>query len=234
MKAHLVKLFYVEAAHRNPAGGPPQQRLHGHSYKIEILASGAPNDAYGWVMDYGDIKALFEKRIARLDHALLNNVPGLEDDTTLPALHRWLETGLDGRPPCIDGVRVSIAGDLCFRPERLAADAFSHMPERIRFTFEAAQSLPQLPTAHPCHHVHGHSYRIEAGATDLDALESVLAELYATVDHRFLNEIEGLEQATCERICEWIWRWLESRGAAPTVVVVQETGTARAIYFGED
>jgi 6-pyruvoyltetrahydropterin/6-carboxytetrahydropterin synthase len=60
-----------------------------------------------------------------------------------------------------------------------------------------------------------------------------LAALYETLDHRYLNEIGGLEQATCERICEWIWHWVEAHGVPPTVVVVQETDTARSIYLGE-
>lgn len=233
MIAHLVKALYVEAAHYNPHGGEAARRLHGHSYKVEVLASGTPDEVVGWIVDFAELKHLFAPLYAQLDHACLNEVPGLEHDTTLPALQRWILDRLTPRPAWLDGVRVSITGDGCLKPVRLSEDEFEHLPERIRFTFEAAQSLPQLPGQHPCRKIHGHSYRLELGATDLEALARVIPTLYATLDHRYLNEIVGLECATTERICRWTWEWLEARGLSPTVVVVQETPTARCLYYGE-
>ena len=232
MKAHLVKILYVEAAHCNPLGNAAQQRLHGHSYKIEILASGTP-DAIGWVVDFAELKRQFGDLYEQLDHHCLNEVPGLETDTTLPAVARWVEERLKPRAPWVDGVRVSIAGDLAYAPRRLGACAFEGLPERIAFTFEAAQSLPQLPCDHHCRNVHGHSYRVEIGAADLDAAGRDGTVLHEALDHRYLNEIPGLEQSTVEGICRWIWLWLEARGHAPAVVVIQETPTARCLYFGE-
>ena len=233
MKAHLLKILDVEAAHCNPHGNAAQQRLHGHSYRIEVLASGAPDAEIGWVVDFAELKALFQPLYAQLDHACLNDLPGLEEDTRLPALERWIRAHLPNTPRWFDGVRLSILGDLRFAPLLLPAQPAAGMPERLRFTFEAAQSLPHLPEGHHCRHIHGHSYRMEVGAQDLARLEGQLAELYAVFDHRYLNEIPGLESATCERICAWVWQWLRDRGTTPTVVVIQETESARCLYFGE-
>ena len=233
MEAHLTKIAYVEAAHRNPRGGEKQQRLHGHSYKVEILARGGLNPEIGWIVDYAELKNLFRPLYDQLDHACLNDVPGLEDDTTVPALERWIDAHIDPKPPWYDGVRVSIDGDLTFTTRRLPPNPFENLPERLIFSFEAAQALPQLPRTHPCHCVHGHSYRFEVGAADLDALEPHLRALYDFLDHTYLNELPGLESATCERICKWVWDRLTAAGQPPTVVVVQETYTARCIYFGE-
>ena len=232
MRANLSKVLYVEAAHRNPAGGDAQRRLHGHSYKVEVLATGEVDPAVGWIVDYGELKSLFQGVYGRLDHAYLNEVPGLEEDTTLPALERWIVAQLGTQAAWFDGVRVSIVGDLCFRPVRLAASVAEGLGARIFMTFEAAQSLPQLPEGHPCQKLHGHSYRLEVAAEDLDALEMHLGALYELLDHRFLNEVPGLEQATCERSCAWIWEWLVGRRCAPTGMVIQETGSARCVYFG--
>jgi len=233
MVAHLVKILQVEAAHRNPHGGEAQRRLHGHSYRIEILASGTPSDDVGWIVDFAELKKCFLPIYDRLDHQLLNDVPGLERDTTLPALRRWILEQIAPRPAWLDGVRVSIVGDQCLKLVHLEEDEFEHLPERIKFTFEAAQSLPQLPGVHPCRKVHGHSYRIEVGTRNLAALAGILPEMYAVLDHQYLNEIPGLESATTERICRWLWEWLEARGQTPTVTVVQETPTARCLYYGE-
>lgn len=233
VEAHLTKIAYVEAAHRNPQGGEKQQRLHGHSYKVEILAKGGLNPEVGWIVDYAALKSLFRPLYDQLDHACLNDIPGLEDDTTVPALERWIDARLDPKPDWYDGVRVSIDGDLDFVPVRLPAKPFENLPERIVFSFEAAQALPQLPAAHPCHCIHGHSYRFEVGARNLDGLEEHLRALYDQLDHTYLNEVPGLECATCERICKWVWDHLIGAGVAPTVVVVQETYTARCLYYGE-
>ncbi len=233
-EADLVKILYAEAAHRNPAGGPKQQRLHGHTYRVEILAHGEVDSEIGWLVDYGDMKRFFEPFLAQLDHGFLNGLPGLETDTTLPALEQWIvehfENAEEGKPAWFTGVRVAIAGDLAFKPRRLAAEP--GLPARVGFSFEAAQSLPQLPEGHPCRQVHGHSYWAEAAAEDLDALETLLGQLYETLDHQYLNEIPGLEKATCERIGRWMWRWLESEGQRPSAIVVQETASARCVYRG--
>jgi 6-pyruvoyltetrahydropterin/6-carboxytetrahydropterin synthase len=233
MRHHLVKILHFEAAHRNLLGGAKEKRLHGHSYKVEVLASGAPDPAIGWVVDFAELKRLCKPILQPLDHAYLNEVPGLEADSTLPALERWILTRIQPRPPWLDGLRVSIVGDLCLKLVRLSEDEFEHLPERIRFTFEAAQSLPQLPAAHPCSRLHGHSYRIEAGAANLDELAYRLPELYAELDHQYLNEIPGLEHSTVEHIARWIWNWLDARQLRPTAVVVQETNTSRCVCYGE-
>lgn len=233
MKAYLVKELFVEAAHRNPQGGEAQRRLHGHSYRIALLAAGAPDAAIGWIVDFADLKRIINPIADQLDHALLNELPGLENDTRLPALREWIEARITPRPAWFEGVRVTIHGDLAFRPKRLPANTVEQLPERIRFTFEAAQALPQLPEGHPCRRIHGHSYRIEAAADDLAGLEPVLAALYDRLDHRYLNEMPGLESATVERMCEYIWAWIHERGVRPTAVVVQETPSSRCLYFGE-
>ncbi len=233
MKAHLIKVQFIEAAHCNSAGGPAQQRLHGHSYRIELLAEGEVDPAVGWLVDYADIKRLFQPLNAILDHNCLNEIPDLADDTTLKGLERWITARMTPKPAWFAGVRVSILGDLAFQPIRREADPAAGLPARIRFTFEAAQSLPKLPEGHPCRRMHGHSYRLEVGGPDLDRLEPHLAALYDTLDHRCLNNIDGLDHATCERISRWVWEWLLRRGERPSAVVVQETPGARCLYFDQ-
>ncbi len=234
MKADLVKILHAEAAHFNPLGpGEKQRRLHGHSYRVEVCARGVVIPEVGWIVDFAELKALFAPVYAQLDHGYLNEIDGLKDDTSVDSVARWIEREVEPAPAWFGGVRVAIEGDQAYRPVRLPADAAAGLPERVRFTFEAAQSLPQLPPGHPCRRIHGHSYGIEVGAAAPGRLEETLAGLYEDLDHRYLNDVPGLEQATCERICRWVWEWLEAREAAPEVVVTQETPSSRCIYKGE-
>ncbi|HOZ46030.1 MAG TPA: 6-carboxytetrahydropterin synthase [Candidatus Hydrogenedentes bacterium] len=103
----------------------------------------------------------------------------------------------------------------------------------MRFTFEAAQSLPHLAEGHPCRRLHGHTYRIEIGAADPARLIEPARQIYNTLDHTYLNHTPGLEAATSERLCQWIWNRLAGEAQGVEAVIVQETETARCIYHGE-
>ena len=232
MQAKLIKSFHFEAAHWNPAGDEKQRRLHGHSYRADILVTGKVESPCGWLLDFADIRTAFDPFRHRLDHAFLNELPGM-GNARLSDVRQWILNHLVGVLPGTVDVQVGIVGDCAFVPKHLGADIPLDLPERIRFSFEAAQELPQLPEGHPCRRLHGHSYRVEVGGTDMATLEPLLKKLYETLDHRHLNEIKGLEHATSERLSEWIWKWLVGSGVTPTVVVVQETETARCVYYGE-
>lgn len=232
MNVELVKTYYAEAAHCAPECGTDGARRHGHSFKIEIVVTGPVESEYGWLIDFGEITRAFEPLHKQLDHGNLNEIEGL-DDTSFEGLSAWIEKALRPRLPMLKEVRVSTAGDDGFVPRELDEDLFGNLPRRIRFSFEAAQSLPQLPEGHPCRGLHGHTYYVEAGAEDLVRLEGHLRVLYEALDHHYLNEVPGLEAATSEYLCEWIWKFLEEQVDDLTVVVVEETRTSRCIYRGQ-
>jgi len=232
VKVELTRTFHAEAAHRNPEGDARQRRIHGHSYRIDLVAQGEVTSPYGWLIDYGELKRRFQPIYEALDHRYLNDSLGLEAPT-LPRGQEWIAARAAETIPELTAVRLSIVGDRTFRPVRLAADPVQGLPERLRFTFEAAQSLPQLPACHHCHNLHGHSYRMEVGSTDVRRLEPALRTLYETLDHTCLNDIPGLMGTTCEHLCEWVWGRVSGAGTDPTVVVVQETQASRCVYRGE-
>jgi 6-pyruvoyltetrahydropterin/6-carboxytetrahydropterin synthase len=111
------------------------------------------------------------------------------------------------------------------------------------FRFEAAHRLPHAPEGHKCRRLHGHSYRIEVavrGEVDPDAgwyldyadLVEAFGPIRELLDHRYLNEIDGLENPTSERLASWIWERLAPRLPGLWRIVVHETCNARCSYFG--
>ncbi len=111
------------------------------------------------------------------------------------------------------------------------------------FTFEAAHRLPNVPTTHRCHNMHGHSYRVELrveGAVDRESgfvidffdVEAVFAPLLVQLDHHCLNEIEELTNPTAENIAEWIWNRVKPQLPRIVAVVVYETPNCWAEYNG--
>lgn len=115
---------------------------------------------------------------------------------------------------------------------------------RKTFQFEAAHLLPRLPKSHKCRRLHGHSFKVDivvAGACDpklgwvMDYADITAAfkPVWAKLDHRYLNQIPGLENPTSEHIAVWIWRRLKPKLPGLAEVVVAETCAARCVYRGE-
>ncbi len=93
------------------------------------------------------------------------------------------------------------------------------------FTFEAAHRLPNVPPGHKCARLHGHSFRVRVTVTgpvdpklgwviDFADVKRAFAPLDAKLDHRYLNEVEGLENPTSEVLAQWIWERLRAGASA--------------------
>lgn len=113
-----------------------------------------------------------------------------------------------------------------------------------RFTIEAAHRLPNVPPGHKCARLHGHSFAVElhvAGEPgpesgwimDFSDIKAAFEPLYRQLDHQYLNEVEGLENPTSERLAIWIWDHLKPALPALSEVVVHETCTSGCRYRGQ-
>ncbi len=113
------------------------------------------------------------------------------------------------------------------------------------FTFEAAHRLPNLPEDHKCRRLHGHSFAAEihvggeldsglGWVADFATIAAAFQPLHDQLDHRYLNEVEGLENPTSENIARWIWRRLAPRLPGLSKVVLRETCAAGCVYQGEN
>lgn len=112
------------------------------------------------------------------------------------------------------------------------------------FQIESAHSLPNVPEGHKCGRIHGHSFRLAIHVTgpvgektgwvmDFADIKEIFAPLYDQLDHRYLNEIEGLENPTSENMARWIWTRLKPDLPLLSKVVVHETCTSGCSYSGE-
>ncbi len=114
---------------------------------------------------------------------------------------------------------------------------------RKTFQFEAAHRLPLLPDTHKCSRLHGHSFRVEITVegecdpqlgwlVDYADLARLFAPLAQRLDHRYLNDIEGLENPTSEAIARWIWDRLRPDLPLLASVEVAETCRSACVYRG--
>src|SRR5689334_4675639 len=111
------------------------------------------------------------------------------------------------------------------------------------FQFEAAHLLPRLPKSHKCRRLHGHSFKVEitvegeldnklGWVMDYADMSKAFKPIWELLDHRYLNEIPGLENPTSENIAIWIWQRLKPNLSILSGIEVAETCTARCIYKG--
>lgn len=107
MVTTLFKNFQIEAAHHLPnvPKGHKCGRLHGHSFSVRIEITGKVNPVSGWVMDFADLKSAFTPLFQRLDHAYLNEIPGLENPTS-EVLAKWIWHHLKPEMPELSAVWV--------------------------------------------------------------------------------------------------------------------------------
>lgn len=112
------------------------------------------------------------------------------------------------------------------------------------FNIDVAHRLPHAPPGHKCVNMHGHTFRIEVhvqGAVqprtgwvvDFAEISSAFHPLHEELDHKCLNDIEGLENPTSENLCKWIWHRLSPSLPGLCKIIVQESPGSGCIYEGE-
>ena len=86
----------------------------------------------------------------------------------------------------------------------------------IEFTFEAAHQTP------PFSGLHGHSFRarvylrgepdpVYGWSHNLYEVEPVIAGMRDELDHKYLNDVAGLEVPSLENVTRWLWQRLDGR-----------------------
>ena len=112
------------------------------------------------------------------------------------------------------------------------------------FVLASARRLPHVPADHPCGRLHGHTFGVRlvvrgpvdptsGWVADFADLAAAWAPMHAQLDHRVLNEVEGLENPTSERLALWLWAQLQPSLPALHAIEISETGGFRVTYRGE-
>ena len=102
--------FTFEAAHdlaENVKGETdhPYSRIHGHSFVVTLTLRAETLAPEGWIIDFAKLKAICESLRDRLDHRLLNAVPGLERPT-LENTAAWIFAAAVADAPALHKVEL--------------------------------------------------------------------------------------------------------------------------------
>lgn len=107
MRVKLSKTFSFEAAHDLPTfpEGHKCRRLHGHSFRFDVVVEGEVDPAKGYLIDYGDIKQVAGPIVKRLDHYYLNEIDGLSNPTS-EVIAKWIFEQIKPALPLLHSIVV--------------------------------------------------------------------------------------------------------------------------------
>lgn len=111
------------------------------------------------------------------------------------------------------------------------------------FTFDSAHFLPNVPDGHKCKNMHGHTYRLTVffegqlvkdleWVVDFAEVKKIINPIINQIDHKLINDIEGLENPTCERVAVWLWNKIKPKMPQLTEIKLNETPTSGVVYDG--
>jgi 6-pyruvoyltetrahydropterin/6-carboxytetrahydropterin synthase len=111
-----------------------------------------------------------------------------------------------------------------------------------RFGFDAAHRFDTYPAGHPYSSLHGHSFQVEVAlrgepdaatgfVADLGEVERECRAVRDALDHKLLNEVEGLSRPSLENISVWIWRRLAPRFANLARVSVRRDSAGQSCSY---
>ncbi|MEW6703827.1 MAG: 6-carboxytetrahydropterin synthase [Pseudomonadota bacterium] len=103
------------------------------------------------------------------------------------------------------------------------------------FYFEAAHTLERAYESESSRRIHGHTYGAEVQVqgepgpdgmvVDLARLRAVIAEVREQLDHRLLDDVQGLGPATLENLCLYIHRRVAAAVSGVSAVSVYRSAS---------
>lgn len=110
-----------------------------------------------------------------------------------------------------------------------------------RFRLQSAHFLPHAPEGDPEGRLHGHNFQIEVRVrgpldpvlgwvVDFGEIKAAFAPIFARLDHRLLNEVQGLEDPQPGTVARWIFEALAPALPLLHEVAVIETEARQGSY----
>lgn len=212
-RAHVWRRYQFQSAHQLPnvPAGHKCGRMHGHGFEAIVHAHtplGDGPDAPDLAIDYDHLDALWAPLQAELDHACLNDLPGLHNPTS-EHIASWLWQRLKPALPELSWVTV-------YETASCGAN-FDGSHYRIwkEFTLDSALRLRRAPDGSSLRRIHGHTYtlRLHLSApldqvlgwtVDFGDVKEIFNPIFQALDHQPLHEIADLPDCDTASIAAWI------------------------------
>ena len=113
------------------------------------------------------------------------------------------------------------------------------------FRFHSARYLPNLNDDHICKQTHGHTFNLtiyikgkinskNGFVIDFFDIDTIIKDkVLPLIDHKLLNDIDGLKNPTSENLIKWIWVKIKNEFQSLYKIKLSEDHGTGIIYFGE-
>jgi len=207
--AHIWRRYTLQSAHQLPNVAPEHKcgRVHGHGFEV-ILHADVDLGSRALGVDYDALDALWSPIHVELDHAFLNDVPGLENPTS-ELISSWLWARLKPALPQLSWVTV-------YETAQCGAN-FDGENYRIwkEITFDSALTLDNAHPDDPRRRIHGHTYtlrlhlsapldKVMGWTIDFGDVKMVFDPIFKRIDHQPLHELPGVEQPDAASLARWL------------------------------
>ncbi|MDR4515837.1 MAG: 6-carboxytetrahydropterin synthase [Nitrosomonas sp.] len=207
--AHIWRRYIFESAHQLPnvPAGHKCGRMHGHGFEV-ILHVNQDLGIREIGIDYDYLDTLWAPIFYQLDHACLNDIPGLENPTS-EIISSWIWQRIKPLLPELSWITVY---------ETASCGAhFDGQNYRIwkEMTFDSAVQFLCAPDGDRRRRIHGHTYtlRLHLNAPlddvmgwtiDFGDVKELFDPIFKQLDHHPLHEIPGLISADITNLIHWI------------------------------
>lgn len=214
--AHIWRRFAFESAHRLPhvREGHKCGRMHGHGFEV-ILHADMNLGSRAMGVDYARIDALWAPLHRELDHACLNDIPGLENPTS-ELISSWIWAKLKPQLAELSWVTVY---------ETASSGAhFDGRHYRIwkELNLDSAVQLKRAPSEDARRRIHGHTYtlrlhlhgeldQVMGWTMDFGDVKECFTPIFLRLDHQPLHELADVEDNDVLSLARWIRRETESQ-----------------------
>ena len=209
-RARVWRRYVFQSAHRLPnvPAGHKCGRMHGHGFEVVVQADRDPG-ASGPGIDHDALDAAWAPIHRQVDHACLNDLPGLPNPTS-ELLSSWLWKRIAPALQPLSWITVyetaSCGASFDGRRFRIWKD----------FTLDSAIQLRQAPQGSALRRLHGHTYTLRLHlAAPLDAVlgwtvdfgdvKELFSPVFLALDHQPLHEIADLADGDTASIARWIF-----------------------------
>ena len=237
---HVWRRYRFEAAHQLPnvPEGHKCGRMHGHGFEV-ILHAYQSIDTEDMGVDFDQLDEKWQPIHDQLHLACLNDIAGLENPTS-EIIAAWIWEQLRSELPQLSWVTVY----------ETATAGCHYDGEHYRIwkeqQFEGATRLSRAPEDDPRRRLHGHSYLIRlhlmaplhnvlGWTVDYGDIKELFNPVYEQVDHRRLDELEGIEDGDIVSLLHWIRRQMgESLPELDRIDLYETPGCGAFLQWGDN
>ena len=219
-RALVWRRYRLQSAHRLPnvPAGHKCGRMHGHGFEVILHVQ---QDVAGRALgtDYDELDAHWAPLQALLDHACLNDIPGLEIPTS-EMFAAWLWQRLKPGLPELRWVTV-------YETAQCGANYDgTHFRIWKETTLDSALVLRHAPEGDPRRRIHGHTYtlRLHLNAPldtvmgwtmDFGDVKELFGPTFRLLDHRPLHELAGTDPSVFQPDAASLAAWIREQVAEP-------------------